>query len=255
MEQYAAYIFDLDGTVYRGTEPIHAAIYLINELQARGIPCGFVTNNSTKTPEAVAEKLNGFGLDVRPSQIMTSSLASAAYVQEHGIQRVHLIGEEGLKEALTAKGLEITGTQPEAVICGMDRGITYEKIQQAARAVDEGSLFVATNTDRALPAEDGLKPGNGALVSTVAVASNQKPVVIGKPEPSIMHAALNAFAFEADATLMVGDNYDTDILAGMRAGLDTLLVYSGVSTRDEVSLKPEQPTYELSDLSHWQLKS
>src|SRR5690606_3282871 len=142
---------------------------------------------------------------------------------------------------------------PEAVIMGIDRKITYEKLAKACLFVRNGALFFSTNGDTALPTEKGLLPGNGAITSVVSVSTQTEPIFIGKPHSIIMEQALKVLGSPKEKTLMVGDNYDTDILAGINIKMDTLLVHTGVTTKEALEMKEKQPSYVLNSLAEWQV--
>ncbi|MED4130309.1 MULTISPECIES: TIGR01457 family HAD-type hydrolase [Shouchella] len=251
LSQYESYLFDLDGTVYNGEKPIDSAISFITKLNQQGIPYGFITNNSTKTPEQVADKLRKFGLYVETNQIVTSALATALYVKKKIKKaRVFIVGEEGLETAFSTFVKD--ETQPDAVIVGLDRHITYEKMSQAARLVKEGALFIATNPDRMLPSSNGLVCGNGAIVAAISYAAQKEPVTIGKPNKEIITMALEQLQFRKDKTILVGDNYETDIRTGIDAGMSTLHVKTGVTL--DCSTYENQPTFSISSLDRWQLE-
>ncbi|RQW21239.1 TIGR01457 family HAD-type hydrolase [Bacillus sp. C1-1] len=249
--QYESYLFDLDGTVYNGEKPIDSAISFITKLNQKGIPYGFITNNSTKTPEQVADKLRKFGLHVEANQVVTSALATALYVKKNVKEaRVFIIGEIGLETAFSSFNKD--DMKPDAVIIGLDRHITYEKMSQAARLVREGALFIATNPDRILPSANGLVCGNGAIVAAISYAAQKEPITIGKPNKEIITMALEQLQFQKDKTILVGDNYETDIMTGIHAGMSTLHVKTGVTL--DCSNFEKQPTFSISSLDRWQLE-
>lgn len=166
-----------------------------------------------------------------------------------------MIGEEGLEKALLAKGFELVSQAPaDAVAIGLDRDVTYEKILQGTLAIQQGAKFVATNPDTNLPTERGLVPGAGSVVAFLATAVEPEPVVIGKPQDIIMTGALDKLQITRSQALMVGDNYNTDIKAGLNADIDTLLVYSGVSKKADVAKEVQQPTHWVDSLDDWQIK-
>ncbi|MBO9131449.1 TIGR01457 family HAD-type hydrolase [Bacillus sp. 165] len=252
MKSYRGFLIDLDGTMYRGTEKIEEAIIFVKELERKGLPYLFVTNNSTKRPEQVAEHLMGMGVPATKDHVFTTSMATAHFIAKRRADaRVYAIGEEGLHYALQEKGLNIVETDADYVVIGLDRSITYEKLAGAATNVRSGATFIATNGDVALPTERGLLPGNGSLVSVVTVCTGIQPIFIGKPESIIMEQALVVLGTSKEETIMIGDNYDTDILAGIRAGIDSLLVHTGVTTKEHLQTVESQPTYSLSTLSEW----
>ncbi|PTL38917.1 TIGR01457 family HAD-type hydrolase [Alkalicoccus saliphilus] len=255
MNKYKGYLIDLDGTMYRGTERIDAGQRLVERLNAAGIPYIFVTNNSSRRPDQVAEKLRDMGINALEENVMTTSMATAKYIKKtYGDAAVYVIGEEGLREAVEAEGLSLSEEEADVVVMGIDRKITYEKLAKACLFVRSGAAFLSTNGDKAIPTERGMLPGNGSLTAVVQVSTGQDPLFIGKPEAVIMEQALQALGTDKKETLMIGDNYDTDILAGIRAGLDTLMVFTGVSTREELAEKGNQPVWKADSLDEWSVE-
>ncbi|MFT8872500.1 MAG: TIGR01457 family HAD-type hydrolase [Sporolactobacillus sp.] len=251
---YKTFLFDLDGTVYRGKEPIPEAVAFVKELKARGLDYLFITNNSTRTADEVAIQLSSYGIPCSAADVLTTGMAAARFVaQEKPNASVFAIGEEGLIGQLSKAGLRFDDRQPDYVVFGMDRTINYQKYEKACFAVRAGAHFISTNPDVALPNERGLAPGNGALTAVIAVSTGVTPVYIGKPEPIMIEQALNVLGAEKATTVMIGDNYDTDIMAGIRAGLDTMLVLTGVTSEQALAGKPAQPTYVCHALSEWDL--
>lgn len=255
MKQYQYYLIDLDGTMYRGKEKIPAAKKFIERLNAAGVEHLFVTNNSTKTPAEVAENLTQHhGIVTKPDQVYTSSLATVAYLQKAGVKSVLMVGERGLQLALKEHGFTLVQDGPvDAVVVGLDRQLVYEDLARATLALRAGAKFVVTNPDTNLPSERGMIPSTGAIAAAIETASQVKPTVIGKPSKLIMDAAMQYVHADPAQTLMVGDNYQTDILAGIHAGIDTLLVYSGLSTPETVKTEKIQPTYTVQSLADWSL--
>ncbi|MBU8880800.1 TIGR01457 family HAD-type hydrolase [Bacillus sp. FJAT-29790] len=253
MKKYKGYLIDLDGTMYRGTEQIHEAADFVKKLRDLDLPYLFVTNNSSRTPAHVAAKLRGFSIHAEESQVFTSSQATANYIAEQKKDAsAYVIGEEGLRTALSEKGLTFAEEHTDYVVTGIDRSISYEKLSIACLAVRNGAVFISTNGDIAIPTERGLVPGNGSLTSVITVSTQTKPIFIGKPESIIMEQALQVLGTKKEETLMVGDNYDTDILAGMNAGLDTLLVHTGVTTKELLAKYEKKPTYVVETLDQWE---
>ncbi|MEK5381837.1 TIGR01457 family HAD-type hydrolase [Niallia sp. FSL W8-0635] len=257
MKAYKGYLIDLDGTMYRGTEVIEEAAAFVKRLIAAKIPYLYVTNNSTKTPEQVAQKLREFDIPAKASEVFTSAMASANYIAEKSPEaNVFMIGEEGLRQALEDKSLKLItdSNNVDYVVAGLDQQITYEKLTVACLAVRNGASFIITNGDTALPSERGLLPGNGAITSVISVSTQQQPVVIGKPEAIIVSQAIKLLNLPKEDVLMVGDNYQTDILAGINANMDTLLVHTGVTTKEQLGEYSTQPTYTMDSLSDWVIK-
>ncbi len=255
MKKYKGYLLDLDGTMYAGTHIIPGAPEFIDRLNASGIPYLFVTNNSSRTPEQVAEKLVKMGIHTTPENVFTTSRATAQFIyDEKPGASIYVIGEDGIQEALKEKGFEIvTHEKPDYVVTGIDRGLTYEKLAVACLAVRNGARFISTNGDIAIPTERGLMPGNGSLTSVVSVSTETQPIFIGKPEPVIMEQALEVLGTSREETLMIGDYYDTDIRAGIGIGIDTLLVFTGVTQPAALARYEVQPTHTRMNLREWDI--
>jgi len=252
LKEYSGYLIDLDGTMYRGSESIDGAASFIHTLNKKGIPYLFLTNNSTSTQEAVAQKLIGIGIDTTSDHVFTSSLATAKYIKQKNAQaRCMVIGEHGLYDAIEKEGLTIADRSCDYVVIGLDRQVTYEKLTQACLAIREGAEFISTNGDIAIPTERGLIPGNGALTSVITVSTGVAPTFIGKPEQIIMKEALKVLGTKKEDTIMVGDNYQTDILAGINAKIDTLMVFTGVTPYEEYPHLKIKPTYHVQILTEW----
>ncbi|MGM9985723.1 MAG: TIGR01457 family HAD-type hydrolase [Bacillaceae bacterium] len=252
VNKYKGYLIDLDGTMYRGEEQIEEASDFIKALAEKNIPYLFVTNNSSRKPDQVADKLISFDILATPETVFTTGMATANYIyDEKPDAKVYMIGEEGLHSALVERGFEFDDENPDYVVIGLDRDITYEKLTKACLAVRKGATFISTNGDIAIPTERGLLPGNGSLTSVIAVSTGVKPIFIGKPEEIIMEQALKVLGTTKEETLMVGDNYDTDIMAGMNAGIDTLLVYTGVTQSHHLESYEQQPTHIVNHLREW----
>lgn len=254
MKNYKGYLIDLDGTMYKGSERIEAASDFVKRLREKKIPYLFVTNNSSRTPAQVAEKLCGFDIPASEEQVFTTSQATANYIFERKQDAsVYVIGEEGIRAALEEKGFQYAGENADYVVVGIDRELTYEKLAVACLAVRNGAIFISTNADIALPTERGFMPGNGSITSVVSVSTQTSPIFIGKPESIIIEQALMVLGTRKEDTLMVGDYYDTDILAGINAGMDTLLVHTGVTTKEMLSGYGQKPTYTIDTLDQWKL--
>jgi 4-nitrophenyl phosphatase len=250
------FLIDLDGTLYRGHEPIPHAAAFIQWLQQHHMPYLLVTNNSSRTPEQVAEHLQEFGIEVPAAAVYTSSQAAAQYLTEQrGGCRVHMVGEAGLRIALEASGFALDVTTPDYVVQGIDRSFTYGKLTEAVRHLKVGATYVLTNPDRMLPSDGGLMPGAGSLAAAITAASGVEPVVIGKPSPIIMAYAIERLGLPAADVWVIGDNVHTDILGGRLAGCRTALVLTGVATADNVQeqLASADVTPDLicDDLKHF----
>jgi 4-nitrophenyl phosphatase len=184
--------------------------------------------------------------------VYTTALATAQYLKEElHSPRVYVIGEEGLTGAIQEAGCEITEEKPDVVVVGLDRQFTYEKMKKACLAIRAGAKFIGTNADRALPTEEGLLPGSGSLSMAIASATGVKPLFIGKPEVIMVRYALKRLGVAPSDVLVVGDNLETDIRAGVNSGMDTLLVYTGVTTPEMAEKADIRATYSVKSLRDW----
>ncbi|WLV23881.1 TIGR01457 family HAD-type hydrolase [Aciduricibacillus chroicocephali] len=252
MKHYEGYLIDLDGTMYRGNEKIDAAPRFIRTLQEKDIPYLFLTNNASLTQKQITEKLNGFDIPARAEDVFSTAIATATFLgRKKKGARCFVIGEEGLHNAFQKEGLEIVQNNADYVVIGLDRHLTYDKLAAACLEIRAGAKFISTNSDLAIPREDGLYPGNGAITAAVSASTGVEPVFVGKPESIIMNEALRIIGTDKSRTIMVGDNYKTDIQAGIRAGLDTLMVFTGISKREDIGNLPDMPTYHVDTLDDW----
>ncbi|MDT2737252.1 TIGR01457 family HAD-type hydrolase [Enterococcus pseudoavium] len=250
---YKGYLIDLDGTIYRGSEPIPAGRRFVEQLQARQIPFLFLTNNTTKTPATVAARLaNEFSIQVAPETVYTATLATIDYMDDAAKgKKVFVIGEPGLIDPILAAGYVWEEKDPDYVVVGLDTAVTYEKFVTATLAIQKGALFIGTNPDKNIPTERGLLPGAGSVIAMVEAATQQTAIYIGKPEAIIMDKAVGILGVERSEVLMVGDNYTTDILAGINNEIDSLLVLSGFTQKAEVPTLPIAPTHVVDSLDEW----
>lgn len=251
---YQGYFIDLDGTMYKGTKRIPAAARFIKRLQENNKEILFVTNNSTRTPEFVAQNLTeNHGINVTANNVYTTAIATADYLDQiaGSKRKVYVVGESGLRKALTSCNFEITDQNPDYVVVGLDSEVTYEKLATAVLLIRAGATFIGTNSDSNLPNQRGMVPGAGSIVKLVEYATQKKPIMIGKPESIIMAMALKRSGLDKNQVVMVGDNYHTDIQAAINFGIDSLLVYSGLSTKEDVAKQKIQPTHQVDSLDDW----
>lgn len=254
MKDYQGYFIDLDGTTYKGTKRIPAAARFIKRLQDADKTVLFVTNNSTRTSEFVANNLReNHQINVTADNVYTTALATADYLDKVAGDRrqVYVVGESGLRKALQQRHFQLTDQHPDYVVVGLDSQVTYAKLETAVLLIRAGATFIGTNADSNLPNERGMVPGAGSLVKLVEYATQQKPVMIGKPEATIMKMALAKADLTRDQVVMVGDNYNTDIRAAINTGMDSLLVYTGLSTPEQVAKMTVQPTHTVKSLDEW----
>ncbi len=230
-----ALLFDLDGTLYRGHEPVPGAGKLISGLRSRGMLSLFVTNNSTRTPGEVAEHLREMGIEAPEETIATSAMAAADYARaNYPGAAVFAIGEKGLREALLSAGLSLadTGQPADLVVQGLDRQLTYDRLAEAVKLLLGGAAFVQTNPDRLLPMEGGFLPGAGSIGASLQAATGAEPIVIGKPSRILMEYSLRISGTSPEKTWVIGDNPYTDLAAARVAGCPSILVLTGLCDAD-----------------------
>ncbi|HGN7604344.1 TPA: TIGR01457 family HAD-type hydrolase [Streptococcus pyogenes] len=252
---YKGYLIDLDGTIYQGKNHIPAGERFIKRLQERGIPYLLVTNNTTRTPEMVQSMLaNQFHIETSIETIYTATMATVDYMNDMNRGKTaYVIGETGLKSAIAAAGYVEELENPAYVVVGLDSQVTYEMLAIATLAIQKGALFIGTNPDLNIPTERGLMPGAGALNALLEAATRVKPVFIGKPNAIIMNKSLEVLGIQRSEAVMVGDNYLTDIMAGIQNDIATILVTTGFTRPEEVPTLPIQPDHVLSSLDEWRL--
>ncbi|WP_156008111.1 TIGR01457 family HAD-type hydrolase [Streptococcus ruminantium] len=250
---YQGYLIDLDGTIYEGKKRIPAGERFIHRLQEHQIPYLFVTNNTTRRPETIQTMLaENFNIQTPLETIYTASLATIDYMNDLGKEKtVYVIGEDGLRSAIFEAGYVEDTEHPAYVIVGLDTQLTYEKLTIATLAIQKGATFIGTNPDLNIPTERGHLPGAGSLIALLEAATRVQPTFIGKPEAIIMNKALEILGTERSQTIMVGDNYLTDIRAGIDNGFPTLLVLTGFTKSEEVASLPIAPTHILKSLDEW----
>jgi HAD superfamily hydrolase (TIGR01457 family) len=247
---YDAFLFDLDGVLYRGDEPISGAAEAVERLRRTGKRVAFVTNNSSRTPASVAAMLAGVGIRADPDEVMTSALVTADLLSARGVATAFVIGEEGIRTALRDAGIRLVdGEEPRAdvVVIGLDRGADYAALARASLLVQRGASLVATNADASYPAPEGVLPGAGALLAVVVTTTGAEPEVVGKPHPPLLGAAAERAG--GGRALVIGDRLDTDVAGAVALGLDSALVLTGISTREEAEASELPPTYVVDDLS------
>lgn len=237
-------IIDMDGVLWQGNQPLPGLLSFFQFLRNRGIKFVLATNNASQTPEQYLSKLAGMGVTVHPEEILTSAQATAmhlATVAPKGAS-VYTIGEAGVQQALTEQGFTLTTGSAPYVVVGMDRTLSWEKLAQATLNIRAGATFIGTNPDKTLPTERGLTHGNGAVLAALQAATEVAPMIVGKPEPLMYFQAMARLGGTPTDTAGLGDRLDTDILGAVRAGIKSILVLSGVSTRAqlaEVNFKPD----------------
>ena len=238
-----SWLMDMDGVLVHEELAIPGAPEFIAGLRERGTPFLVLTNNSIYTRRDLAARLRASGLEVPEESIWTSALATSRFLQDQRPNgSAFVIGEAGLTTALHEAGYTLTERDPDYVVLGETRTYSFERLTRAIRLVEGGARFIATNPDATGPSPDGSLPATGAVAALITRATNRDPYYVGKPNPLMMRSALNAIDAHSEHTAMIGDRMDTDVLCGLEAGLEAILVLSGISTRAEVERYPYRPS-------------
>jgi NagD protein len=244
------YLMDMDGVLVHEEHIIAGADQFLAELRDQEVPFMLLTNNSIYTPRDLRARLLRTGLDVPESSIWTSALATAKFLdtQRPG-GSAYVIGEAGLTTALHSIGYVLTDSDPDYVVLGETRTYSFEAITKAIRLVDAGARFIATNPDETGPSREGLLPATGSVAALIARATGREPYYVGKPNPLMMRSALRAIGAHSENTLMIGDRMDTDVRSGLEAGLQTILVLSGISGADTAERFPYRPSLVIDSIA------
>ncbi len=238
-----SYLIDMDGVIVRGSELIPGADEFIRRLHQRSIKFLILTNNPIYTPRDLHHRLQRIGFDVTPDHLYTSALATASFLRAQIPNATcFAIGESGLTEALHDAGFILTDHNPDYVVLGETNAYSYGHITQAVRLIKNGSRFIATNPDTAGPSESGLVPACGAVAALIQAATGVAPYFVGKPNPLMMRQALRFLDEHSENAVMVGDNMLTDVRVGIESGLETVLVLTGMTTREMIEQFPYRPT-------------
>lgn len=245
-----SYLTDMDGVLHREGELIPGADEFIATLRAEGIDFMVLTNNSIQTPRDLSAKLVRMGLDIEPERIWTSATATAKFLsQQAGDASAYVIGEAGLTTALHEIGWVLTDADPDFVVLGETRTYSLEAITTACNLILGGARFIATNPDLTGPGPNGVIPATGAVAAMITSVTGKRPYYVGKPNPVMMRTALNNIGAHSENTVMIGDRMDTDIKAGLEAGMRTVLVRSGISDDAEIAKYPYRPTMVVDSVA------
>jgi NagD protein len=238
-----SWLMDMDGVLVHEEAALEGADRFLTALRDSNRPFLVLTNNSIYTRRDLAARLRASGLEVPEHAIWTSALATARFLED---QRpggsAYVIGEAGLTTALHQAGYTLTERNPDYVVLGETRTYSFERITQAIRLIGAGARFIATNPDETGPSPDGPLPATGSVAALITRATGVDPYYVGKPNPLMMRSALNAIEAHSETTAMIGDRMDTDVVSGLEAGLHTILVLSGVATRDAAERFPYRPS-------------
>ena len=252
IHKFDNFIIDLDGVVYIGEEPIPGVVETLKTLRELNKGVVFLTNDSRFSSEDFARKLQGMGIAASPKEVLTSGMALAHYLKENYElegKTAFVVGSPALKEEIRRIGLRITeGDKANFVIVGGHPNFNYEEMKLASLAIQNGALFFGTNRDANFPTPQGLLPAAGAILASIEVASGKRAITAGKPEPIMMEVAKSLLPSK-ERIALVGDRLDTDILGGKRAGLTTILVLSGITSRADLAKSEIAPDYVIDNLA------
>jgi len=238
-----SYLIDMDGVIVRGSELIPGADAFLDRLQQRQIKYLILTNNPVYTQRDLQHRLQRIGVNVTVDHIYTSAMATAQFLKKQMPDgTAFVVGESGLTQALHEAGYVLTDHEPDYVVVGETSALNFERLTQAVRLVSGGARFIATNPDPNGPGDGGLVPACGAIAAFIQSATGVEPYFVGKPNALMMRTALRYLNEHSENAIMVGDRMDTDIRVGTEAGLETVLVLTGVSTREMVEKYPYRPT-------------
>lgn len=241
------FIIDMDGVIYHGNKSLPGVNEFISWLEQSGKKYLFLTNASERTPRELQERLKRMGIEVGEDHFYTSALATATFLARQKPKgSAFVIGDAGLIHALYNVGYSVNNVNPDYVVVGDTRGYNFEKIEQAVNLVLKGARLIGTNPDISGPVENGIAPSTRALVAPIEIATGKKAYFVGKPNPLMMRIALRKLGCSREETIVIGDRMDTDVRAGLESEIDTLLVLSGITGRNDIEQFPYQPHYILN---------
>lgn len=243
-------ISDMDGVIYRGKNLIPGAKEFVSELISSGTRFLFLTNNSEQMPLDLKRKLENLGIEgIQESNFITSAMATAAFLHnQRPAGTVYAIGGGGLISELYKAGFSVSESNPDYVVVGKTNSFNFQMLKKAITLIMNGAKFIGTNPDVIDPVESGFEPACGSLLAAIEIATGKKPYIVGKPNSLMMTIALKQLGVQASETVMIGDRMDTDIVAGMEAGMKTALVLSGVSSQDSLNDFPYKPDYIFNNV-------
>lgn len=243
------YICDMDGVIYHGNTLLDGVKKFVDWLNKNHKHYLFLTNNSQKSPQELSQKLKRMGLNVSAEHFYTAALATASFLKSQGASTAYVIGDAGLTNALYNVGITLNDVDPEYVVIGETENYNFENICKATRLVNKGARLIGTNSDITTPTEKGEMPACKALIAPIEFATNCKAYYVGKPNPLMMRAAMERFheiGVHSPDVAMIGDRMDTDVIGAIESGLDSVLVLSGVSSRETIQRFPYRPRYVLN---------
>lgn len=244
------WLTDMDGVLVHEGKPIKGAAELIQQWKNKGQRFLVLTNNSVFTPRDLSARLRAEGLDVPEESIWTSALATAAFLKSQVPNgTAFVIGESGLHQALHDVGYQMTEINPDFVVLGETRNFSFDNLTKAIRLIIAGARFIVTNPDATGPSQEGVLPAAGSVAALITKATGREPYVVGKPNPMMFRSAMDKIEAHSTTTGMIGDRMDTDVVAGIEAGLHTVLVLTGISDRNEILRYPFRPNEVLNSVA------
>ncbi|GAB2666823.1 HAD-IIA family hydrolase [Gordonia jinhuaensis] len=244
------YLMDMDGVLVYEDSIVPGADEFIEELKSNNTPFAVITNNSIRTPRDLRARMLAIGLDIPEESIWTSGLATATFLSD---QRpggtAYTVGESGLTSALHEAGYILTESDPDYVVVGETRMYSFEAITKAIQLIAKGSRFIATNPDASGPSPNGPLPATGSVCALISNATEKDPYFVGKPNPLMMRTALRKIGAHSGHTVMIGDRMDTDIIGGLESGMKTVLVLTGISTKESIETYPYRPTTVMNSIA------
>ena len=245
-----SWLTDMDGVLVHEGHALPGAAELIKQWQDSGTPFLVLTNNSIYTPRDLAARLQATGLDIPEDRIWTSALATAAFLKKQKpVGSAFVLGEAGMTTALHEIGYVMTDQNPDYVVLGETRNFNFDSLTKAIRLINGGARFIATNPDATGPSAEGVLPATGSVAALITKATGREPYIVGKPNPMMFRSAMNKIEAHSESTGMIGDRMDTDVVAGIEAGLHTVLVLTGIADDNEISKYPFRPTEILNSVA------
>ncbi|MDD4011348.1 MAG: HAD-IIA family hydrolase [Sphaerochaetaceae bacterium] len=245
------FICDMDGVIYHGNQILDGVKEFVQWLKDEGKEYLFLTNNSGKTPKELQIKLERMGLEVPENRFYTSAMATASFLyRQMGPETsAYVLGDSGLFQALYSKGIIFNDVNPDYVVVGESVNYSYQSICKAVQLVGRGARLIGTNPDQTGPGDNGvILPACKALIAPIEIATGKQAYFIGKPNPLMMRTGLRMLGVHSEDSVMIGDRMDTDVIAGLESGLETCLVLTGVTRREQIDSFPYRPQYILENL-------
>ena len=241
------FIIDMDGVIYHGNRLLPGVTDFVAWMEGSGKKFLFLTNSSERTPKELHEKLKRLGINVGEQHFYTSALATASFLSNQKPDgSAYIIGDAGLINALYSVGYSVNNVNPDYVVVGETHSYNFEKIELAVNLVIRGAKLIGTNPDVSGPIEVGITPSTKALIAPIEIASGKNAYYVGKPNPLMMRSALKRLGVKREDSIVIGDRMDTDVLCGLESEIDTLLVLSGITTKEDINNFPYRPRYILN---------